>query len=332
MCWPVRLPRAPRRLVSAAFAALIAGTLAAPSFADVSEADKVRVQAAYEEGKALMAEGRAAEACAAFERGERIDPSAVSLRLRLAECYVATGKVASAFRTYQDVARVARATGHPKAAEASEGAIALASKVAFVTIEVAPDHTPGLVVTRDGVPLEESVWGQTIAVDPGPVRVEARAPHHQGFFVSMMLVEGEPTRVIRIPTLAPEAGDEPKEPTKPLEEPTLGTQRTVAIVAGAVGLVGVGVGSVYGLSALGKLDDARNGHCNADDVCDDEGIRLREEAETAGTASTAAFCVGGGVIAAGLILWLTADDGKPPVVAQVAPAKDGFWAGLSLSL
>jgi hypothetical protein len=82
------------------------------------------------------------------------------------------------------------------------------------------------------------------------------------------------------------------------------TQKTLALVAGGVGVVGVGLGTIFGLSAMSKHDDAA-AKCPA--ACPDQaGVDLWNDARTAGNISTVAFVVGGVGLATGAILWFTA--------------------------
>jgi serine/threonine-protein kinase len=88
----------------------------------------------------------------------------------------------------------------------------------------------------------------------------------------------------------------------------LGTQQVVALVAGGVGVVGVGVGSWFGLRAMSRRDHARD-ICPAD--CDDDAGRdAWRDAVSAGNLSTAGFVVGGTALAAAAVLWLTAPVGN----------------------
>jgi serine/threonine-protein kinase len=118
----------------------------------------------------------------------------------------------------------------------------------------------------------------------------------------------------------------------------LGTQRTLAIVAGAAGVVGLGLGSVFGLVSSSHKSDADK-HCDANNVCDDEGLGLRHDAIKAGNLATVGFVAGGVLAATGIVLWITA----PPRTAT-APGTAAtratrpraalvpHWGGVSLRM
>jgi hypothetical protein len=84
----------------------------------------------------------------------------------------------------------------------------------------------------------------------------------------------------------------------------LSPQRYAAIGAGAVGLAGVVVGSIFGLKSKSKRDDAES-YCSGGECRDPAGVDLREEARSAGNVSTIAFIVGGAGLAGGAVLWFT---------------------------
>jgi hypothetical protein len=103
---------------------------------------------------------------------------------------------------------------------------------------------------------------------------------------------------------------EPAAPT------TLGAQRTIALVLGGVGVLGVGVGAVFGVTAMSRKSDAQAacpGACATSD-----GVTKWSDAASAGNASTVAFVLGGVALAGGAVLWFTAPSGSAFHVA-VAP-------------
>src|SRR5579884_4181154 len=93
--------------------ALAALVVAAPALAQPAQRDPIAAEALFERGKALVEQGRTAEACAAFAESQRLDPAGGTL-LRLALCREAEGKLASAWLGYLEVVRVSQeGTGEP---------------------------------------------------------------------------------------------------------------------------------------------------------------------------------------------------------------------------
>ena len=96
-------------------------------------------------------------------------------------------------------------------------------------------------------------------------------------------------------------------------------------MVGAAGVVGIGVGSYFGLRAISKKDASEaDGHCHDGNQCDDVGYALRDEGRDAGTISTVLFVVGGAAMAGGLTLFLTAPAAGGGVKAEVSVGLHGM--------
>src|SRR5262249_29873084 len=109
------------------------------------------------------------------------------------------------------------------------------------------------------------------------------------------------------PLAAPADAGGPPAPPPPVEPaaPSPWTpRRTAGMVVGAVGIVGGGIGSYFGIPALDKKSQSNEGHCRADNHCDPTGITLRDQGMTAATASTVLFLVGGAALVTGVTLAL----------------------------
>jgi hypothetical protein len=95
----------------------------------------------------------------------------------------------------------------------------------------------------------------------------------------------------------------------------------VGVGLGGVGVVGLGLGTVFGLSAKSKLDQSNNGPCDASDHCTSQGLSLRHDANSAATISTIGFVAGGVALATGVALFLVAPRaGAASGSVVVAPA------------
>jgi serine/threonine-protein kinase len=281
-------------------------------------------QGLFDQAKALMAAGKAAEACPKLEESQRLDPGSGTL-LNLALCYEQTARVASAWTTYRDAAALAKASGNAERERgARERAEALAPRVAKLVIEVpAAARVPGLVVTRDGVAIGEAQWGAPIPTDEGAHALTAKAPGRQAWQSAVNVTGAGTTATTTIPPLAeasvtpvaaPLAGaTTPKAPPPvPAEpqpaEPTpsgLGTQRILALAAGGVGVAGIAVGTVFGFKAMSKQNDAE-ATCAGTRCTTTAGADAGNDAHTAGTISTIGMVVGVAGLAGGAVLWFTA--------------------------
>lgn len=96
-------------------------------------------------------------------------------------------------------------------------------------------------------------------------------------------------------------------------------RRYAALGLGTLGVLSLGAGSFFGLRALARQDDAEP-RCDAQNFCDDEGLRARKDAIRAGNLSTLFFGVGLVGVGAGVTLWLTAPSAPSAVTFQLSPA------------
>jgi hypothetical protein len=300
--------------------------------------DPVAAQALFDDGKALMAAGRAAEACGKFAESDRLDHGIGTL-FHLAECYARTGKSALAWTTYLAVASEARTHGQlARATAARDRAAALEKRLPRMTIDPGGErNTAGLEITRDGVPVAPAEWGVAVPVDPGEHEIEARANGKGAWRTKVGSVPGA-TMAVVVPVLL----DAPSEPAAPASAPvplpaplpssrevtttaaevprdaSRGTgQRVTGIAIGIVGLAGLGIGGYYGLTSLRDHDDAQT-HCGAAG-CDATGVSLRNDARRTGDVATVALAVGGGLLAVGAIVLATAPRSHASVGVAVGP-------------
>jgi hypothetical protein len=278
-----------------------------------------------------MASAHYADACPKFEASQQLDPGLGTL-LNLAECYEKLGKTASAWAEYREAIPLARASGSKVRQDlATERAQALESRLSTLTIRAmgGAEDSAGLDIRRDGIPVQPAELGSPIPVDPGPHTIEAVAPGKQKWSSTVQVTDAGKLAV-QVPELSPlTSGAAPTTPVKPVEDPPAdhaapsggaASQRTAALVVGAVGVVGVGLGTVFGLSASSKWSDAKS-HCTAYPYgCDAHSLDAQSSAKSQASLATVAFIVGGAALGGAAVLWFTADPGHEKSVALgVAP-------------
>jgi hypothetical protein len=281
-------------------------------------------QELFDQAKTLMTSGRAAEACPKLEESQRLDPASGTL-VNLARCYEATGRLASAWSTFIEGATAAKASGNAdRERGAREAAAALAPRIAKLRVNVAPDaRVPGLEIKKDGFAVGQPQWGLSIPEDPGEHSVVARAPRHREW-KTVAIVKGEGTTTdIAVPKLEEAAGEQPMsagaDATADTGVPSgLGTQRIVAIAAGGVGVVGLAVGTIFGLKTMSKKNTADD-YCSGSECNDPRGVDAGKEAHSAGNVATVGMIVGAVGVAAGLTLWFTAPSQGPEARVSVGP-------------
>jgi hypothetical protein len=305
---------AARSTLAFALAVIVVASGARPVHAQ-SAANSAAAQGLFDQGKALMAQGNARDACPKFEESQRLDPGSGTL-VNLALCYERTGRIASAWTTYRDAAAAARASGNVERERgARERAEALAPKVAKLVLEVpASARVEGLAVLRDGVEVGEAQWGVPIPIDEGEHVLVAKAPGHEEWRASVAVTGAGSTTRASVPPLAaraaaPAAPIAPGPAARPASEPErahgLGTQRILALVAGGVGLAGIAVGTVFGVQALSKKNEADKS-CSDTRCTTQAGADAGNDAHGAGTISTVGMVVGAVGVAGGVALWFTA--------------------------
>jgi hypothetical protein len=293
--------------------------------------DSAAAQALFDQAKKLMADGNSADACPKLEESQRLDPRSGTL-INLARCYEGTNRLASAWSTYIEAATAAKAAGNSeREGVARERAATLVPRLSKLTIVVAPalKGVQGLELTRDGVAVREPSWGLPLPTDAGEHEVTAKAPGHAPF-AKKVTVSGEGAiTTVSVPELAldasPSAAQGPSGNTAPATPDTGskgGTARTLAVVAGGIGVVGVGLGTAFGLASKSKHDEAAQ-YCSGAECTDARGVTAGKSALTDGNISTIAMIVGGVGLATAVTLWLTA----PSAHADEPAAQVGLGFG-----
>jgi hypothetical protein len=298
-----------------AVAALLVGT---PALAqDPVRHDPIAAEALFERGKQLMDQGRTAEACAAFDESDRLDPAGGTL-LRLALCHEASGKLASAWLEFLEVVRMSKeGTGEPAKLQervrlAREHLSAIEPRVPKLAIVVQPQaRVAGLHVSANGLPRNESTWGVPLPVDPGDVVIVASAPGRIDYRVTVQVAEGQQQNVELLP-LQP-AAPAVLVPTPirvaPAERTSLA--RPIGLGIGVLGLASIGVGTYFGVHAIQQWN-ASNAACPGTACTDPSGVTLANDAKNAARVSDVTIAAGAAAVIAGVVLYLV---GAPATVS-----------------
>jgi serine/threonine-protein kinase len=313
---------------------ILLGALVALAFSaspsDARANDPATATLLFNEAKTLMGSGKYADACPKLEESQRLDPG-IGTQFNLADCYEKISRTASAWALFLDVASQAAAAGQGAREAVARGrATALEPKLSRLTI-VAPKDVTGLEVRRNGEIVNGVLWGNAVPVDPGSYTIEASAPGKRKWSTVTTVGPNGAAVSVTVPPLdgqeapapmarserGPEASSTIAGPGS--EEPAPDTsRRTVALVVAGAGVVGIGVGTIFGLMSISKHENYL-GHCDGS-VCDAEGVSLHDDAVRAGTISTVAFGVGLAGVAASVILWLTAPkSSRAPSASPTAP-------------
>lgn len=288
---------------------------------ETTSQQRAAAQALFDEARKLMAQGRHAEACPKLEESQRLDPG-VGTQFNLAACYEATGRTASAWSLFLDVASEAkRAAERARENVARERAHALEPKLSKLRLIVPDDaRTVGLKIERANVAMGPAQWGAALPIDPGKHVVLVSAPGKRPAEFEVVVPSDGSTFTFTISPLR----DAPKDATASSYEPgffeALGTQRVVALSIGAAGVVALGVSGVFSVLAL-DAKSASEDNCDGN-ACNMQGLSDREDALAHGDIATVALVSGGVLLAAAAIVYATgAPDEQTPSTEQSPAAK-----------
>lgn len=310
--------------------ALLATLAAAARPASAQTAsDKATAQALFDDAQRLVAAQDWAGACPKYAESNRLDPG-IGVKLYLADCLEHTGRTASAWAMFGEAEDYAARAGDNRAAVAKQRAQRLEPSLTRLVIAVT-EPLGGLQVKRDGAEVGAAQWGIPLPVDPGAHLVEVTAPGKVPWSLSVdakgpaATVRVDVPRLDDLPVQAPGAAQgaagRPDGAPPPADEgSSWSTQKTLAVVSGGIGVVGLGLGAAFGVAAKSNLDDSNSGHCHDGNQCDATGVQLRSSAKNNALGSTVSFAVGGVGLAGGLVLWFLAPSratvGVAPVVTD----------------
>jgi hypothetical protein len=311
--------RARRALVVAAIASRVAWAQPSNTPAGTSSPSRNvgQAESLFHHAVERMDQGDYTGACPLLEQSQALDPSSGTL-LNLGDCYEHTGRLASAWRAFADAETLALAGARRDRAEVARARKnALLPRVPQLKLILPERPIVALSVELDGRPLDIAALDAPVAVDAGDHEVRARAPGFDDIVLRVGAREPGSITEVKIPDLS-RHGPTSAAPDQRASRFSLDAQDVAAISAGAVGVAGVVVGSVFGLKSQSK-------HAHSDDYCtghtcqDPRGVELMNEARTAGNLSTTGFVIGGLGLATGAVLWFARPFG-PRTNAAVAVA------------
>lgn len=168
-------------------------------------------------------------------------------------------------------------------------------------------------VTVDDVRVATMLDGRPLEVNPGEHVLEVTASGQPPAQRKLVIGEGEKARHETFvlgpvaPVILPAAAA-----TEP-PSAGLGTRRALAIASAATGVVGLGLGTTFGLLASSQWSNAKTAEgqqatCPTAAVCPAHATASNDHdtAETFATVSTVAFGVGAALVVTGIVTWFTA--------------------------
>lgn len=283
----------------------------------------------FEEGRVAMAAQDFVTACARFEASHRLSPGGGVLA-NLGDCEERRGRLIASRDAFKSAAELF--TKAEKKQYALERAAAVERTIPKLTVQVAEPLPAELTISVD----DKAVAPKAVTLlDPGHYTVVVRAPKYRERTYPLDLRPGE-SRVLT--TVALEPLDAPAaspllpmhvDPPPPVESDKPSPIRTAGFVVGGLGVVGLGVGAVTGILALGSASTVKSS-CNTDvtpATCKtQEGLDAMSSGQTTATVSTIGFIGGGALLTAGLVMILTAPKSasKLAIVPTMGPGNAGL--------
>lgn len=300
--------------------------LLASSRARAEDVELAAAQALFDEGRTLMSEGHAAEACPKLAESQRLAPAAGTL-LNLGLCYEQQGKTASAWLTYNEALSFAAREGNAERRRlASESLADLTPKLSYVVLRFSGPVPADTWLTFDGVALGAAAWSTPLPVNPGLHVLQVGAKGRQTL-TSRVRVDQPSARVpveVAVPQIvAPSA-------PPPSAAPDARAKRQKVLVSASFGAGGLALAAGVYFGVRAKLAwDQRERSCS-DGTCGSAGLEAGERAATYARASDLAFALGAAGLSVGtLALWLHRHRHSPERGTLRATA---LGRGLQLSL
>jgi hypothetical protein len=290
----------------AATAALLAALGVTSAAHATSEQDRGSARQELTQAQDLKKQGQLPEALAHFEESQRLDPKLTTL-MELGDCEEQLGKLIEAQAHFAEARDKAAHDELPQSkAKAELRRAAVEKRLAHLTLQLPADAPPGAQVFRDDALLEAASLGTPLLANPGDHVIVVKAPEHDDAKYNVKLAEGDNQTlpiaagpaIAKAAKAAPPppppvaAPPKPNQDEAPLSAGSGSSRRTLGIVAGSVGIVGVGFGSV--LWSVGYRG----------------GNSLGPDADRQLLAGQILVIGGGALLITGIVLFATAPSGE----------------------
>jgi len=336
-----------RDMSSCHLAVFTAAAVAVLAFTSTAWAEREsEAEKRFREGRSAFESKDFATACPKFVQSQKLDPQPGTL-LNLGICEERRGNLVAATDALRKVTEQLPANDE-RVAIAREHLIAVEARFPRLTVKLSPNAPAGTRVARDGVEMPSAAFGQAQPVEPGERVLVVTAPGHAAQTFSVKLDENQEKELVVEPgpgegpasTTTRPGGDGSAAGMGASSGPTSSggprsSSRTLGYVLGGAGLVGIGVGTVFGMMTLGDVSDAKDDpELCPNKVCSEAGRDKVDSAATKGWVSTIALGAGAAALGVGLVLVLTspstAEEPTRTGVLHVAPLVGATAGGLAV--
>jgi hypothetical protein len=238
-----------------------------------------------------------------LEQAQRLDPG-IGTQFNIGVCKEKLGRLGSAWRDFEEVAQLARASGKSQREAAARAKLdALRSRVAVFVVR---SEEPGDVTIKvDGATLRRDSWA-FVPVDPGEHRIEATAPTKEPWSKTLTAPpEGQKLEVV-----VPHLTVVQRTQIVTVTQESSNKRRTLGFILGGVGVAGVAAAAVTGIMLLGAkstADERCSPKCvDAAGNFDAEGADAVKRGQTLLPINAVAWGVAAAGLGAGAFFILTA--------------------------
>ncbi len=304
--------------------------------AQPSASDKTVAESLFRDGRELMDQGRIPEACRKLEESQRLDPALGTL-LNMAVCHEREGKIATAWAEFNEAMVEARHEGRQDRYDfASDHVKSIEPNLPRLNIQVPREvRVPGLVVMRGDTPLGDGAWNTGLPVDPGEVKIVAKAPKYKPWTTTVAIALKE-SKSVTVPKLelAPEPPKPPPTTTvigpPPPPPEYWNNNRIAGVTVAGVGVAAMAVGGVFGYNALHKYSQS-NDYCSGTTCTDQRGVTLSNDARD--SARVADITIGAGALATavGAILFFAGGPTESSPAADTSAQRKGLDLSLTVT-
>ncbi len=290
----------------------------------LAAADGSDPETLFAEGSALIEQGRCAEALPKLEEAQRLDPG-IGTQFNIAVCLQQVGRLGSAWRNFEQVARLAGASGKKQREEAARAKLeALKPKVP--TLVIRSDEPGDVTIKVDGAIVNRDAWS-FVPVDPGKHTIDASASTKQRW--SSIVVA--PAEGAKLDVVIPKLTIVERTKIVTVTSETSNKRRTLGFILGGVGVAGVAAAAVTGvllLNAKSTADERCTPRCiDAKGAFDQEGADAVSRGKTLLPINAVAWGVAAVGLGAGAFFILTSSSSVSARKANAPDAPGAASAG-----
>jgi hypothetical protein len=261
-----------------------------------------RAEVLFRSGEKKFDSGDYQGACADFTESIKLGPKLGTL-LNLALCHETTGKLVTAWSEFHHGAAWAAQNGQRDRLEfAKEHIRSLEGRLPRIVLNL-PAERAISGIDIDGEPVPEPRWYLPLYLDPGEHMLAVTAPGKERTTVAFRVILAPTDQIVSVPSL-PDAKPQPGS-FGAVDQ----TKRFLGLVGLGVGVMGLAVGTTFGVLAITRDDG------------DSSAIKDNATGATIGFVAGAVFAGAGGYL-----LWTSGSRGI--VHAGIAPRPGGASLGV----